>query len=160
VRQALLNDLATLVNLMAEFYAESGYELDRLVAEKAFSTLLADEHLGYVWIIDENGKDVGYIVLTLRYGMEYGGLIACLDDLFVVPQSRNRRLSTSALFQVRDFCKSIGVRAITVEVGHNNGPAQTVYRRLGLAEVSGRQQLALALASPAHLTPDRVSGRF
>ncbi len=83
--------------------------------------------------------------------MEYGGLIACLDDLFVVPQSRNRGLSTAALIQVRDFCKSIGVRAITVEVGHNNGHAQTVYHHLGLAEVSGRQLLALALASPAHI---------
>jgi GNAT superfamily N-acetyltransferase len=154
VRQALLNDLATLVNLMAEFYAESDYKLDHLIAEKAFTTLLADERFGYVWIIDENGKDVGYIVLTLRYGMEYGGLMACLDDLFVVPQSRNRGLSTSALFQVRDFCKNIGVRAITVEVGHNNGPAQTVYHHLGLTEVSGRQQLALALAKPAHVTPD------
>jgi len=136
---------------MAEFYAESDYELDRPFAEKAFAAIIANENLGYVWIVEENGKDVGYIVLTLRFGMEYGGLMACLDDLFVVPQSRNRGLSTAALFQVRDFCKSIGVRAITVEVSHSNGPAQTVYRRLGLAEVLDRQLLALALANPAHV---------
>ena len=152
MRQAQPNDIATLVNLMAEFYAESDYELDRPFAEKSFATILADERLGYVWIINENGKDVGYVVITLRYGMEYSGLMACIDDLFVIPQSRNRGLSTAALLQVRDFCKSIGVRAITVEVGHSNSPAQTVYRRLGLAEVSDRQLLALALASPAHIT--------
>jgi GNAT superfamily N-acetyltransferase len=151
VRQGQPKDIATLVTLMAEFYAESDYELDRPIAEKAFATIIADERFGYVWIIDENGKDVGYVVITLRYGMEYGGLMAYLDDLFVVPQSRNRGLSTAALIQVRDFCKSIGVRAITVEVGHNNGPAQTVYRRLGLVEVPGRQLLALALTNPAHI---------
>jgi GNAT superfamily N-acetyltransferase len=94
---------------------------------------------------------VGYVVLTLRFGMEYGGLMACLDDLFVVPQSRNNGLTTAALVQVRDFCKSIGVRAITVEVSHSNGSAQTVYRRLGLAEAPDRQLLALALASPMHV---------
>ena len=94
---------------------------------------------------------VGYVVLTLRFDMEYGGLMACLDDLFVVPQSRNKRLTTAALVQVRDFCKSIGVRAITVEVRHSNGSAQTVYRRLGLAEAPDRQLLALALASPMHV---------
>jgi GNAT superfamily N-acetyltransferase len=151
VGQALPDDITTLVNLMAEFYAESAYELDRAIAEKAFADILADARLGYVWIIDENGKDVGYVVLTLRYGMEYGGLMACIDDLFVVPQSRNRGLSTAALSQVRDFCKSIGVRAITVEVSPSNVPAQTVYRRLGLTEVPGRQLLALALANPAHI---------
>jgi GNAT superfamily N-acetyltransferase len=95
--------------------------------------------------------DVGYVVLTLKFGMEYGGSIACLDDLFVVPASRNRGLSTAALFQIRDFCKSIGVRAITVEVGHKNGSAQTVYRRLGLTELLDRQLLALALAPPTHV---------
>jgi hypothetical protein len=74
---------------MAEFYAESNYKLNRTLAEKAFATILADERLGYVWMIDENKKDVGYVVLTLRYSMEYGGSIAYIDDLFVVPQSRN-----------------------------------------------------------------------
>jgi hypothetical protein len=36
-------------------------------------------------------------------------------------------------------------------VSYRNGPAQTVYRRLGLAEAPDRQLLALALASPAHV---------
>ncbi|MBW4518334.1 MAG: GNAT family N-acetyltransferase [Scytolyngbya sp. HA4215-MV1] len=151
MRQAIPNDIDTLVNLMTEFYAESDYELDRPMAEKAFAAILADQRLGYVWMIDEQGKDVGYVVLTLRFGMEYGGLMACLDDLFVVPQSRNRGLSTAALFQVHDFCKSLGVRALTVEVSYSNGSAQTVYRRLGLTEVPDRQLLALALTSPAHV---------
>ena len=151
MRQARSQDMKILVNLMAEFYAESDYELDRDLAHKAFATILADDRLGYVWIIDKDGKDVGYVVLTFRFGMEYGGSIACLDDLFVVPASRNRGLSTAALFQIRDFCKSIGVRAITVEVGHNNGSAQTVYRRLGLAELPDRQLLALVLAPPTHV---------
>ncbi|NJL42281.1 MAG: GNAT family N-acetyltransferase [Pseudanabaena sp. SU_2_4] len=103
MRQAHPNDIATLVDLMNEFYAESDYELDRPLAEKAFADILADTRLGYVWIVDKNGKDVGYVVVTLRYGMEYGGSIACIDDLFVIPQSRNRGLSTAALLQVRDF---------------------------------------------------------
>lgn len=151
MRRAIENDIPILIALMAEFYAESGYDLNRPLAEKAFAAILADKRLGYIWLIDAEGKEVGYIVLTLRFGMEYGGLIACLDDLFVVPQSRNKGLSTDALVQVRDFCKSIGIRAITVEVSHSNGSAQTVYRRIGLTETPDRQLLALALASPTHV---------
>ena len=151
MRRALPGDIATLVALMAEFYAESDYGLDQQLAKKAFAAILSDERLGYVWLIDDEGKVVGYVVLTLRFGMEYGGLMACVDDLFVVPQSRNKGLTTAALLRVRDFCKSMGVRAITVEVSHRNGPAQTVYRRLGLAEAPDRRLLALALAGPAHV---------
>ena len=151
MRRALPGDIATLVALMAQFYAESHYGLDRELAEKAFAAILSDERLGYVWLIDDEAKVAGYIVLTLRFGMEYGGLMACVDDLFVVPHSRNKGLAKAALVQVRDFCKSIDVRAITVEVSHSNGSAQTVYRRLGLAEARDCQLLALALASPAHV---------
>ena len=151
MRRALPGDIATLVALMAEFYAESDYGLDQELAERAFAAILSDERLGYVWLIDDEAKVVGYVVLTLRFGMEYGGLMACIDDLFVVPQSRNRGLTRAALVQVCDFCKTIDVRAITVEVSHSNGSAQTVYRRLGLAEAPDRQILALALASPARV---------
>jgi GNAT superfamily N-acetyltransferase len=153
MRRASISDIPVLLELMSDFYSEGGYSLDHIHAERAFAALLSDERLGYAWLIEEqNGetKTVGYLVLTLRFGMEYGGLMACLDDLFVIPQSRNKGLSKAALFEVRDFCERIGVRAITVEVGYSNAPAQAVYRRLGLTEAKDRQLLALALAAPTH----------
>lgn len=52
-----------------------------MLAQKAFAIILADERLGYVWMIEEDDKDVGYVLLTLRYAMEYGGSIAYIDDL-------------------------------------------------------------------------------
>jgi len=151
MRKALPHDIPVLLALMSEFYAESGYQLDHSLAEGAFAAVLADERLGHVWLIDDEDRDVGYIVLTLRFAMEYGGLIGCLDDLFVVPSCRNRGLSTAALILVRDYCKTNGIRAITVEVGFSNGPAQTVYRRVGLTEAPDRQLLAMALAQPTHV---------
>jgi GNAT superfamily N-acetyltransferase len=151
MRQASTNDIPLLVGLMAEFYAEAGYELDHARARAAFAAILADERLGYVWIIRSEHHDVGHMVLTFRYAMEYGGLIGCLDDLYVKPDWRNRGLSTGALVEARNFCEKADIRALTVEVGHNNGPAQTVYRRVGFAETAGRLLLALALAPPTHI---------
>ena len=151
MRRAIPEDIPALLGLMSEFYAEAGYELNHTIAARAFAAILADERLGYVWLIDEESRMVGHIVLTLRFGMEYGGRIACIDDLFVVKPSRNKGLSTAALTEVIAFCKDIGIRAITVEVGHGNGPAQAVYRRVGLIEAPDRQLLALALAQPSHV---------
>jgi GNAT superfamily N-acetyltransferase len=150
MRRALQQDIPTLILLMAEFYAESGYDLDQSRAQKAFAALLADERFGCVWLIESEDKHVGYVVLTLRFAMEYGGLMACLDDLFVVPASRNSGLSTAALFEIRAFCEANGIGAITVEVGPDNGPAQRVYRRLGMTEAPGRQLLVLPLMHPTH----------
>jgi len=150
MRRATPNDISLLVGLMAEFYAEGGYDLDQTRAQEAFAAILADERLGRVWMIESQHQDVGHLVLTLKYAMEYGGLIACLDDLYVKPAWRNQGLSTRALVEVREFCEQSGIRALTVEVDPNNGPAQSVYRRVGFAEAAGRQLLALALAAPTH----------
>ncbi len=150
MRPANPNDVPLLVDLMAEFYAEADYSLNRERAARAFGTILADERLGYVWIIQANERDVGHVVLTLKYAMEYGGIVACLDDLYVMPPWRNRGLSTAALLEVRNFCEAAGFRALTVEVSYNNAPAQTAYRRVGFIEAADRQILALALAAPTH----------
>ena len=64
MRPANADDTQTLVDLMAEFYAESGYVLDRPRAADAFSVLLADPRLGRVWLIEREAAVVGYVVLT------------------------------------------------------------------------------------------------
>ena len=119
MRRASPADVSSLVYLMAEFYAESGYELDRENARQSFAALLADEHLGAVWILQSEGPETevepaGPLVLTLRYAMEYGGMIACLDDLYVRPPFRNRGLATEALADAKQYCLETGVRAMTV----------------------------------------------
>jgi hypothetical protein len=56
--------------------------------------------------------------------MEYGGVIAFVDDLFVRPPFRRAGLATAALAQVRNFCMEQGVRALFVETGRDNVAAQ------------------------------------
>src|SRR4051794_39403069 len=159
MRRATPNDIPLLVGLMRDFYAEAGFDLDDDRAASAFGAVLSDERLGYVWIIQgsaedvqDNAEDVGHVVVVTRYAMEYGGFIGCLDDLYVRPAWRNKGLSTSALAEVRGFCESVGIRAMTVEVGDDNGPAQAVYSRAGFAHHADRQLLALQLADAAHRT--------
>lgn len=72
MREAVLGDVRTLVELMAEFYAESNYVLDQGRADAAFTALLSDPRLGRVWLIKQASAAVGYVVVTFVYGMEYG----------------------------------------------------------------------------------------
>ena len=149
MQEAVLGDVRTLVELMTEFYAESSYVLDRARAAAAFTALLSDPRLGRVWLIEQTAAVVGYVVVTFVYGMEYGGLMAFVDDFFVRPAFRNSGLGTAALAEARDACAIHGVRAMAVEVAGDNDSALAVYRRTGFA-MTDRRLMVLALAAPAH----------
>jgi GNAT superfamily N-acetyltransferase len=151
LRKAVPNDVERLVALMAEFDAEAAYPLNHQRAANAFAALLADDRLGQVWLIQADSQDVGHVVVTLCYSMEYGGLIACVDDLFVQKAFRRAGLGAAALAEVRVFCVNCCVRAIHVETGPDNAAAQALYRRVGFVNTD-RQLLTLKLAGPTHVS--------
>jgi GNAT superfamily N-acetyltransferase len=151
MRRANPEDRQRLVELMAEFYDEAGYQLDRRRAGRAFSTLLSDEQLGQVWLIQSDFQDAGYVVLTLGYSMEYGGCDGFVDDLFIREPYRNRGLGTTALAHVVGFAENMGVRALHLEVARDS-PAAQLYRRAGFVD-NDRQLLTLKLAEPTHRSP-------
>jgi ribosomal protein S18 acetylase RimI-like enzyme len=151
MRRAGKEDISILVELMAEFYAEGGYKLNRATAAEAFAALLSDERRGLVWILCKSGQDVGHLVLTLRFAMEHGGIIGYVDDLYVRAAWRNQGVASAALAEVRGFAEMQGLRALTVEAAPDNGPAQTAYSRAGFEVMPGRQVMALALAAPSHV---------
>lgn len=150
MRPAKTGDLRTLLDLMADFYAEAGYSLDRPHAEEAFAALLDDPRLGRVWIIEHGASAVGHVVVTFVFAMEYGGLTAVVDDFYVRPDARGVGLGTAALAEARRACAELGVRAMRVEVGRDNAVAQAVYRHVGF-EVLDHQLMALPLAAPTHV---------
>jgi GNAT superfamily N-acetyltransferase len=138
-----------LVEMMTEFYAESAYPLDAARARIAFEQLLADPRSGQVWLLLWDAQPAGYVVMTLGYSMEYGGRDAFVDDLFVRPTHRGRGLGTLGLAQVRAACHELGVRALHLEVGHDNDRAAALYRRAGFV-ANDRRLLTLPLADPTH----------
>lgn len=145
MRSANAEDIPLLVALMTEFYSEAGTPLDASRAAAAFAILLADDRLGNVWLIQAGKNDVGYVVVTFSYSMEFGGPNAFVDDLFVQTPFRGAGLGTSALQEVRAFCIGRGVRALHLETGRDNVAAQALYRRAGF-KVTDRQLLTLVLA--------------
>lgn len=145
MRPAAREDVPRLVALMTEFYAEAATPLDAIRAAEAFAALLADDRLGHVWLIQAGPDDVGYVVITFSYSMEFGGRNAFLDDLFIQAPFRGAGRGTAALKEVRAFCAEQGVRAVHLETGRDNSAALALYRRAGF-KVTDRQLLTLVLA--------------
>lgn len=151
LREARRGDVPRLVEMMAGFYAESGYVLRRDRAGDAFGALLDEPRLGRIWLV-EQGEDVaGYVVVTVAFAMEYGGLVGVVDDFYVRPERRGEGLGTAALAAVRRASERLGLRALRVEVGPENVVAQAVYRSAGFEPLDHRL-MGVALGEPAHET--------
>lgn len=151
LRRATAEDLDALVTLMTEFYGESGFSFDPPAARAAFEALLADPRLGSAWLIRGGDEVAGYFVLTLGYSMEFGGLSAFLDDLFIRPAYRAHGLGKAALATLRAECVALGVRVVHLEAARDNAAAQGLYRAAGF-ESRELQLLTLRLTQPLHTT--------
>lgn len=145
VRPATLTDIDTLVRLMQQFYAEANFKLSEQAASRAFEALLDDSRLGQAWMIEEDGHPAGFVVLTVGFSMEYGGLRGFIDDFYIAPQYRRRGLGHAALEEVKRASRRRGVRALMVETGPDNEAGLSAYRSVGFAD-SGRCLLMLPLA--------------
>jgi len=100
-----------------------------------------------VWLVIENDKPVGHIVLSLRYGMEHAGLIGYIDDLYVKPEARRCGAATVALTALMTDCRARGVKSIVVEASDGNAAALATYSKFGLKQLAdGRVLLVTVLA--------------
>src|SRR5215831_5879866 len=97
IARAGVGDVDALLALMHDFYAESGFALDRAVHEAAFIQLLSNPALGAVWIARHDGVPAGHVVLTVRFTMEHAGLSGYVDDLYVRPEFRRRGIGRQLL---------------------------------------------------------------
>ena len=70
--------------------------------------------------------------------MEYGGLDAFVDEIFVRPGVRGRGIASEALIALPRALAAGGLKAIHLEVAADNETAIALYRRSGFTPREGR----------------------
>ena len=94
---------------MRAYYREDDYPFDEALAARAIRELLANEQLGWLWVIESNHEIVGYLAVTLGFSLEYRGRDAFIDELYLRPEARASglgppRSSSPARRAVRPKC--------------------------------------------------------
>jgi diamine N-acetyltransferase len=132
---ACRDDLPKLLLMMKELQQDDPWSLPFNEAEtvKVVDDLVRDPSLGRIWIITSDGENVGYIVMTFDYSLEYGGRGAWVDELFVRRSHRCRGIGSQALEFFAHETKQLGATVIHLEVTQGN-PAIELYRRLGFED--------------------------
>jgi GNAT superfamily N-acetyltransferase len=133
-RRAVAGDLPQLLALQAAYYAEDTYPFDAAGAREAWSALLQDPGLGEAWVAPAPEGLVAYVVLTLGFSLEYRGLDAFVDELYVAPAWRGRGLGRRALDVVEAACAERGVKALHLEVEKDKPGALALYRQRGFVD--------------------------
>lgn len=129
------SDIDLILRYMRDLYDHDGSMVfNEMRARAAVEHLISCPGHGKLWVIIESERPVGYVALTLGYSLEFHGVDAFLDEIYVTPEARNRGIGTTAMRFVESKCLELGVRALHLEVERDNVRAQAFYRRSGFVD--------------------------
>ncbi len=127
-------DIETLVVFMRDFYEHEALQFDEPAARNALQIVMANAFLGRVFLLELDGKKVGYTVLTFGFSLEFHGRDAFVDELYICESHRGRGLGKQALEFLAQVCRDEGLAALHLEVERANTIAQELYRKQGFKD--------------------------
>jgi ribosomal protein S18 acetylase RimI-like enzyme len=113
----------------------AGYEPARL--RRQLHEFLSTPAYGRGWLAARMGAAVGYLLCTLVYSFEHGGLMAEIDELFVTPEHRRHGIGQALLATARAELAGRRCGWLQMQVADGNTQSQGFYARLGFKEKSG-----------------------
>ncbi|MFC6638378.1 GNAT family N-acetyltransferase [Sulfitobacter sp. JBTF-M27] len=125
--------LDKLTALCAAFHADEGIELSDEARRAGLAPLLEGLPYGVAYLIGPPRAPIGYIVVCFGWSVEFGGLDAIIDELYIRPGVRGRGIATEALIALPRALAEGGLRAIHLEVDRENEKAIKLYKRAGFA---------------------------
>jgi diamine N-acetyltransferase len=134
------NHWAILEPMMEAFWAFENMPFSSDTALKVWQKAWAQPEFVRGWLLEIESKTVGYVVLTFGFSLEYGGIDAFVDELFVKSEFRGQGFATQVLEFLSLECKKLNVVALHLEVDSTNEIAKKLYAKTGF-ETTERELL-------------------
>lgn len=99
-----------------------------------FNTLLARDDVVVV-LADDNGRDVGFALLTLRPTPYYDGSLSQLEELYVVPELRDRGIGSRILGAAIETVRAKGGVEMHINVDEIDEDARRFYEHHGFSNI-------------------------
>ncbi|GIM94972.1 GNAT family N-acetyltransferase [Paractinoplanes toevensis] len=126
LRTAVPGDLAAVLELAVDFYAEDGFATPRARLEEHLRHLLVSD-AAHVAVITVDGPAVAFAISTSSYGLE-NGRIAELEDLYVAPAFRRRGLAAELIEDSARWAAGIGAAKLEIVVAPNGMDVSHLFR--------------------------------
>ena len=146
LRAAGLDDLTELIRLAREFYDEDGFTTSNTELDHNFRALLADRSSARICLAVDNGSGIGFALTTCRVVLE-SGVVAELQDLYVMPAHRRHGVGTRMINDAISWAKAQQASSLEVVVAPNGRDVShllSYYSAKGFVD-EGRRLLNLVL---------------
>jgi GNAT superfamily N-acetyltransferase len=138
-RAATPEELPAALALLTAQLAEHDIRLAPGDVRRGLATLLEVGWLGKVRRAYEGERAVGLAILAFTWTVEYGGLVGWLDELYVIPERRERGIGARLLAEVVTAARDAGCVALELEVEASHARAEALYSRAGFAPLQRRR---------------------
>ena len=118
LRAAGLDDLTELMRLAREFYDEDGFTTRDAELDHNFRALLADRSNARICLALDSGSGIGFALTTRRVVLE-SGLVAELQDLYVMPAHRRHGVAARLINDAISWAKAQQASSLEVVVAPN-----------------------------------------
>lgn len=125
------DDINRVLALVAAFHAEQGIESTDEARHAALMPLLEGIPHGCIYLIGPARAPLGYVVVTFGWSVEFGGMDAFVDEIYIRPAVRGRGIASEVLIELPKALAAAGLTALHLEVDRENETAQRLYTRTG-----------------------------
>jgi GNAT superfamily N-acetyltransferase len=138
IRPAVVADSAEIARLVSQYWDfESIDGFDPVRIEGLLRDALAAPDRAACWVAANNGRIVGYLLIVFVLSLEYGGLMAEVDEFFVEPDARGCGIGVAMLRSAEEALRRLGVERLQLQLGVENQGAREFYSRCGFARRLG-----------------------
>jgi len=116
IHLATPDDAPQLLKLVSAFHTEFGIERSDDQRTAAIAPLLEGSPLGAAWLFGPTKAPTGYTIISFSWSMEFGGMDAFVDELFIRPNVRKRGIASEVLLAISSSLSDVGVKALHLEV--------------------------------------------
>jgi aminoglycoside 6'-N-acetyltransferase I len=118
LRVATPGDLPELMRLAREFYDEDGFATSDADLDRNFRALLADRTSAHICLALDDRSGIGFALTTSSLILE-SGVVAELQDLYVMPAHRRRGVAGSLIADAIQWAKAQQASLLEVVIAPN-----------------------------------------
>ena len=127
--------LCSLVERYWQFEGIPGFDAGRVTA--LLTTIFEQPQRGRVWVARQGDEAVGYLVAVWLLSIEKGGLVAEIDEFFVIDTCRGAGVGAALLQAAESDLRQQGCRNVALQIGRRNTRARRFYADQGYAARDG-----------------------
>jgi GNAT superfamily N-acetyltransferase len=138
IRVADASDLSALTSLIERYWEfEHIKGFDAAHISSLVNELFRSPDRGQIWIAHVDGRPVGYLLAVYLFSLEHGGLMAEIDEFFVVPEKRSLKIGTALLGAATAAMAQRGITHLQLQLGSINSSGRRFYEKHGFEVLSG-----------------------